>query len=1773
MRKELSPFPCNLLLVEQGYVFLRLLFFVVFVIGCFVLAGNGTAFSLPGDSAQMQFVSASHVLSFDDSGLTIVSQDHALSVMFGCADQAGPVSVASDMPSGLDQTAALGSVRYSGLWSGVDLVYEGCSGGIVKSTYYIAPHNGSCSPVETIRLAFNVPVSLDGHGNLIYTFETGFMTESAPTAWQYIDGVRVPVEVAFELSGSNEIGFDVGVYDSRYELVIDPTLVWNTFLGGSGQDNGRAIATDSSGNIYVAGCSSTSWGSPVNAFVSGGDNNVFVAKLSSSGTLVWNTFIGTPNYNEVGGIVEKDGGVYVTGASDGTWGSPVNSYNAYSDIFVAKLDAASGAVAWSTFLGSSGDDAGKGLAVADDGATYVIGTSDTSWGSPLTALSGSTEAFMAKLDGSGTLVWNTFFGGSAVDIAFDIVYSAPSSFYVAGLSYSGWGSPVTAFSGGQDAFLIKVESTGTVSWSTFMGGSGDDRGLELDIDSSGYVYVAGTSDASWGSPVDNFNSDTDLFVTKLCSTGYKVWNTFVGSYEEDSFGGFAVSSDGKPFISGFGFSGWGSPVVDYEMEKCDEVFVGKLSRSGKISWNTFFGSYDNDICSGLALTPENGVLVLGDSPSSWGSPVAAHGGSGDTFVARLACPVLTGNISDLDNCCGLENVLVSVADASGTAITCKRFDIRSKTEDYEDDLTGNNIVARSVYLAPNIGIVRDVYAQIIDNCVDMHSVYQMSSYSNSGSTPHEYLPLENGNYINLDRYDSFSYGVPGNVRTSTSTETCLGSRVSEIGTYWGIEGDDGFGTWLNIYRVDGDDVYEVHDFTVDSLFGFSGGEKAAAGNFNSDIINRISHFRHSANRSELAAAKTAGDEPFTRMSNEYLNFSFDAQEGDRWGNTHSVYSSNISSMSEMTDFSSYTGTETIYMDGVYVYTDSEGDYEVYGLSGGSDYIVSASLYGYGTAKQTQVTVGAGAASVDLALDPVKLGGHVIEATTTGNELMLNNAEITLENGVVQFPDCKRFDYTFDYTYAISKPTSTENVPEIYANVSYWVHPEVGIVKYAGSLFFYGEEYSFETILDDWAVNSDNGEHPDYPLHDGADWSYVGRIKYYSNVSYFNLTMNCIDAEGIWLMDASNGKDYQMSLLGNMYTINDYTYLVNFLFPFGLPSGCGGGYAKQAMLTHELRRIAAAAKAAGTEITEYVVFPMTVDPGSTWPVFSDTSTKISGRYYGLESVTVGNTRAANCSDGYSFSAIEEGKYNVSATAPGYMKDTKQAVNLEPGQNTRAYFALNHVFYANSIVPIKEAALMGYMGQYCYLWDTSIGYGQFVPVGVDDDTIIEPWEGFWITAMEPAVLYYPGAYNESSSVTAGDIGTIAQCTVEPNKWYLISPPLEPKVTSYVSINDAIGDELGYNLYESTWRMAKWWYDASGNMTYTYYNGENKSGSSEPFWFAPGRGFWLYHTNSSPVTLSIENGENTSSGGIYANAVPYTPDATGGDVKAYMSGNPYWFNMKWNECKVAIDSNMYAAVKGDTYVVPKAAKAAASGHPYWHVSLGVESLDGRFIDTYNRAGVLTTEDVDNNYYRAKDLPPMGSNVRIQLSDPGEENAWRYSYDYRPMGLNEYTWDVRVSSSEKEIPARFSIAGFEDVPDEYVLTLLDNESGESWTLGDDFALDLTLSSGEDRIFILTAALKDNEPVTSDDRQLPQAFGILDVRPNPFNPATTIRYSLDTPGQMKIDVYNIYGQHVATIADSWQQAGQHSAVWDASGNSSGIYLVRLSANGRHDTQKITFMK
>ncbi len=408
---------------------------------------------------------------------------------------------------------------------------------------------------------------------------------------------------------------------------VTAVMEWINFLGQDeqGVHEARGVAVDTSGNVYVTGTSDTSWGSPVRAYVEAGD--AFVAKVSPSGGILWNTFLGGSGSNSGWSTaVDGAGNVYVMG-DGGPWAeTPVRAYAADVDVFVAKLNATTGQLIWHSFLGGTGEDKSGRLVSDPSGNLYLTGHSATAWGCAPTACTrrayiGGYDAFVAKMDSGGHLVWNTFLGGGTQDEGTGIALAASGNLYVTGYSDASWGGPIRGFVGAYDAFAAKLSGSGTFLWNTFLGGEGDDYGNGVALDSVENLYITGTSSATWGAPTGTYTAGLDAFAAKLAPGGLLAWNTFLGGTGDDYGASVTTDASGNSYVVGSSNEAWGTPVWNYGAMK--DAVVSELNTAGVLMWNGFVRDPGNipsylpsdDIALGVAITRNGRLYIVGSTQS------------------------------------------------------------------------------------------------------------------------------------------------------------------------------------------------------------------------------------------------------------------------------------------------------------------------------------------------------------------------------------------------------------------------------------------------------------------------------------------------------------------------------------------------------------------------------------------------------------------------------------------------------------------------------------------------------------------------------------------------------------------------------------------------------------------------------------------------------------------------------------------------------------------------------------------------------------------------------------------------------------------------------------------------------------------------------------------------------------------------------------------------------------------------------------------------------
>ena len=437
---------------------------------------------------------------------------------------------------------------------------------------------------------------------------------------------------------------------------VVPPVSWARSIGGTRNDTGKAIATDSAGNVYVVGSyyDSVTIGSIT---LTGSYDDAFVAKYDTSGTVQWARSIGGTSYDYGYGIAtDSAGNVYVVGSYYGsvTIGLTTLNGTGSSDVFVAKYDT-SGTVQWARSIGGTSADFGQAIATDSSGNVYVIGryVGSVTIGSTTLNSAGSNDAFVAKYDTIGTVQWATSIGGGDSDNGHGIATDSGGNVYVVGSYYDSVtiGS-ITLTGSYDDAFVAKYDTSGTVQWARSIGGTSYDYGYGIATDSAGNVYVVGSyyGSVTIGLTTLNSTGSSDAFVAKYDTSGTVQWALSIGGTSADYVYGIATDSGGNVYVTGYyaGSVTIGSTTLN--SAGSNDAFVAKYDTSGTVQWALGIGGTSFDRGFGIATDSGGNVYVVGEYRGSItiGSTTLTNAGAGDTFVVKYSPPITLHINKDVD---------------------------------------------------------------------------------------------------------------------------------------------------------------------------------------------------------------------------------------------------------------------------------------------------------------------------------------------------------------------------------------------------------------------------------------------------------------------------------------------------------------------------------------------------------------------------------------------------------------------------------------------------------------------------------------------------------------------------------------------------------------------------------------------------------------------------------------------------------------------------------------------------------------------------------------------------------------------------------------------------------------------------------------------------------------------------------------------------------------------------------------------------------------------
>ncbi len=420
-----------------------------------------------------------------------------------------------------------------------------------------------------------------------------------------------------------------------------PDIEWQKSLGGTNGDAASSIVQTSDGGFIVAGNSKSNDGDITEHHGAAGSDDYWITKLDHTGTIEWQKSFGGTSADAAFSIEPTtDGGYIVTGYTASNDGD-VSNVNGSLDCWVVKL-LSNGTIDWQKALGGSGVDYGVSIKQTNNG--YIVASTSYSADGDITAhhgTSATTDIWIAKLDNSGTLQWQKSLGGDGRDFVSSIGVTSDGGFIISGKSDSTSGD-VTGIHGSDDAWIVKIDSIGTIEWQKSLGGTDSDALLSVRQTSDGGYVMAGTSSSNNGDVTGHHgtSANTDYWVVKLHSNGDIAWQKSLGGTANDGGTGIWQNSDGGYFVAGHSFSNDGDVTGHHGTTSTSDYWIVNLDSAGTIQWQKSLGGTSNETNAIYAnqQTSDGGFVIAGTSSSTDGDVTGHHGTTSfsDYWIVKLA---------------------------------------------------------------------------------------------------------------------------------------------------------------------------------------------------------------------------------------------------------------------------------------------------------------------------------------------------------------------------------------------------------------------------------------------------------------------------------------------------------------------------------------------------------------------------------------------------------------------------------------------------------------------------------------------------------------------------------------------------------------------------------------------------------------------------------------------------------------------------------------------------------------------------------------------------------------------------------------------------------------------------------------------------------------------------------------------------------------------------------------------------------------------------------
>ncbi|NUQ14093.1 MAG: T9SS type A sorting domain-containing protein [Flavobacteriales bacterium] len=414
-------------------------------------------------------------------------------------------------------------------------------------------------------------------------------------------------------------------------MSAQPAIEWQKCLGGTGTEFLYDLAKAADGGYYVAG-GTTSYDGDVTGYHGGGIPpypDIWVVKLDSTSTIEWQKCLGGTNEERAYAITgASDGGCLTVGYTWSNDGDVVGNHG--SDAWVVRLDAAGGLVA-QHFIGGAGGDVGRAIQGTSDGGFALAGSTSSNDGD-FSGNHGGVDGWVAKLDADAAVQWQHCYGGSALDELWSVQQTNDGGYVVAGRTYSNDGD-VSGHHGSMDAWVLKLDGAGTILWQKCMGGNGDDEFRSAQQTSDGGFILAGSTGSNDGDVI-GYHGDNDAWVVKLSANGDLQWQKSLGGSQGDGGNAVRQTTDGGFILTGGTTSNDGDVSGFHQGFGVSDAWVVKLNDVGTLEWQKCLGGTSPESAHAIEETSAQHYVMAGYAWSNDGDVSGNHGGF-DGWVVKL----------------------------------------------------------------------------------------------------------------------------------------------------------------------------------------------------------------------------------------------------------------------------------------------------------------------------------------------------------------------------------------------------------------------------------------------------------------------------------------------------------------------------------------------------------------------------------------------------------------------------------------------------------------------------------------------------------------------------------------------------------------------------------------------------------------------------------------------------------------------------------------------------------------------------------------------------------------------------------------------------------------------------------------------------------------------------------------------------------------------------------------------------------------------------------